>query len=112
MVVWLLWNYPLHVGSFGGVITKWLWLVLAIAAVGLPISGYAMMWIRVRRGKPLLPRADRLAPGWIRWAFIASAVIFPMVGISLLLVLVGMGARWIFLRRRQSRASTVEMLTT
>lgn len=112
MVVWLLWNYPLHVGSFGGVITKWLWLVLAIAAVGLPISGYAMMWIRVRRGKPLLPRADRLAPGRIRWAFIASAVIFPMVGISLLLVLVGMAARWIFLRRRQSRASTVEMLTT
>lgn len=32
MVVWLLWNYPLHVGSFGGAITSWLWLGLAIRA--------------------------------------------------------------------------------
>jgi uncharacterized iron-regulated membrane protein len=90
MIVWMLWNYPLHVGSFGGSITKWLWLLLSIAAVGLPISGYALMWMRVRSGKPLLPRADRLAPGWIRWGFIASGLLLPMVGISLLLVVLGL----------------------
>lgn len=90
LVVWLLWNYPLHVGSFGGAITKWLWLGLAIAAVGLPISGYAMMWIRIRGGKPLLPRADRLALGWIRWGLVFSSILFPTMGVSLLIVLLGL----------------------
>lgn len=93
MLIWLLWNYPLHVGSFGGLFTKWLWLFLAVLAIALPITGYAMVWIRFKNGKPLLPRTTELAPGWLRWALIATGVFLPTVGISLLLVTLGVFVR-------------------
>ncbi|MGL5318571.1 MAG: PepSY domain-containing protein, partial [Bacteroidales bacterium] len=38
------WFYALHVGSFAGLWSKWIYLLVCLAAATLPVTGY--MWWR------------------------------------------------------------------
>jgi uncharacterized iron-regulated membrane protein len=42
------WAYPVHVGSFGGTTTRWIWVGVGIAPVALAWTGVAM-WLDRRR---------------------------------------------------------------
>lgn len=43
------WSYPVHVGSFGGTTTKWLWVLLGLSPIVMGWSG-VVMWLD-RRSK-------------------------------------------------------------
>jgi uncharacterized iron-regulated membrane protein len=40
---------PLHFGYFGGAATRWLWLIFGALVSILPITGYAVWWMKTRR---------------------------------------------------------------
>jgi uncharacterized iron-regulated membrane protein len=42
------WSYPLHVGTFGGAVTRWLWLVIGLIPVALAWTG-VVIWLTRRR---------------------------------------------------------------
>jgi uncharacterized iron-regulated membrane protein len=44
---------PLHFGYFGGSATRWVWLILGAFVCVLPITGYAIWWLKVIRSKRL-----------------------------------------------------------
>ena len=43
------WVYGVHVGSFGGMITRILWFLAALLGATLPLTGYYLWWKRIRR---------------------------------------------------------------
>ena len=43
------WVYGVHVGSFGGMITRILWFLAALLGAALPLTGYYLWWKRIRR---------------------------------------------------------------
>lgn len=43
------WVYGVHVGSFGGMVTRVLWFLAALLGATLPLTGYYLWWKRVRR---------------------------------------------------------------
>lgn len=45
------WAYVIHVGSWGGVLTKWLTLIAAIIGASLPITGYVMFFRKLNKKK-------------------------------------------------------------
>jgi uncharacterized iron-regulated membrane protein len=47
----LFWNYPLHVGVFGGIVTRLLWLLASLLPTMLAITG-ALIWCKPRRRRP------------------------------------------------------------
>jgi len=40
--------FPLHVGTFGGTATRWLWVLLGLVPAGLFVSGALMWWRRLQ----------------------------------------------------------------
>lgn len=40
--------FPLHVGTFGGTATRWLWVLLGLVPAGLFVSGARMWWRRLQ----------------------------------------------------------------
>lgn len=82
------WNYPLHVGSILGMPTKVLWLMACLVLAALPITGLCMWWKRRPIGSLGLPkRLNRNVPWWLIGAIGITSVFLPMVGISVVLIL-------------------------
>ena len=48
------WSYPVHTGSFGGTITRWLWFLIGLTPFALAWTG-VVMWL-VRRQRRLRAR--------------------------------------------------------
>ena len=46
------WIYSVHVGSFGGLLTRLLWFVAALLGALLPLTGYYLWYRRTRRHRP------------------------------------------------------------
>ncbi|MEM9825860.1 MAG: PepSY domain-containing protein [Planctomycetota bacterium] len=87
MAVYTQWCYPLHVGSFGGTVTKILWLVASIAIAALPILGFAMWRVRRKAGTTGFPnRVDVIKPRWFSLLVLGLGIALPTVGASMLLV--------------------------
>ncbi|MEM9703170.1 MAG: PepSY domain-containing protein, partial [Planctomycetota bacterium] len=99
MAQWTQWNYPLHVGSVGGLTTKILWSVAALGVCCLPLTGMIMWLIRRNRGTAGFPKHYKLpGGGWTTAGIIAMGVLLPTVGLSLLLMWAGVGAAELFRR--------------
>lgn len=89
---WSTWNYPLHVGSILGIATKILWLLICFVLAALPITGIWMWWRRRPRGKTGFPRRTDARLPWLLIGLIALlCVVLPMVGVSVVLILLGEG---------------------
>lgn len=56
----LMWNYPLHVGVFGGMVTRLLWLLASLLPAGLAITGVLIWWKPRRRRAVPAPSAPAL----------------------------------------------------
>lgn len=104
---WNKWSYSLHTGSFGGIITKILWMIVLIFLALLPITACAMTMARRRKqmiaaGEPrsLLKILPQRAIPQHRWVWIAIAVLgilFPTIGLLVLAVLI---ASWLLATTR------------
>ena len=94
---WSTWNYPLHVGSVLGLPTKILWLFACLALMALPITGVWMWWQRRPKGTVGLPRkSEARVPQWLVAVICALGVVLPVMGVSLLLILLGEeSVRWL-----------------
>lgn len=100
---WSNWNYPLHVGSVLGTPTKVVWLVACLVLLALPVTGLWMWWKRRPVGQTGFPRRpDVRRPRWLVGAVVALAVLLPVFGASVLLILAG---GWLAGRFRSWRAS-------
>ncbi len=87
---WTCWNYPLHVGSILGLPTKILWLLACFVLMLLPVTGIWMWWRRRPAGRTGFPRRTQARVSKGVWALIAAlAVVLPMLGASLVLILLG-----------------------
>ncbi|MEM6472324.1 MAG: PepSY domain-containing protein [Planctomycetota bacterium] len=87
MAIYTQWNYPLHVGSVGGIVTKFIWLIASVVFVLLPVAGFAMWWTRRRPGKTGFPnRSDAIKPKWLVLLLLVLGFAFPLVGLSILAV--------------------------
>ncbi|MEM6689855.1 MAG: PepSY domain-containing protein [Planctomycetota bacterium] len=86
MAIYANWNYPLHVGSVGGMVTKIIWLIVSVGLAMLPLFGI-WMWLTRRRprnsGVP--KRVEAVWPKWLYVVIIAMGIILPTVGLSMLL---------------------------
>jgi uncharacterized iron-regulated membrane protein len=88
MAWWTQWNYPLHVGSFGGLATKILWLIACMVMVGLPISGITMYVLRKRRDTWSLPNQIPFPSTRLVKATVVLLCIFlPLAGLSILVAI-------------------------
>lgn len=93
------WGISIHMGQAFGLANQLLLLASLVATVGLTISGVVMWWKRRPAGTfaaPRLPAGERI-PAWLLALAVATGVLFPMVGLSMLafaaLELVGYGVR-------------------
>lgn len=100
------WNYPLHVGSVLGTPTKVIWLTVCLVLAALPVTGLWMWWKRRPEGRTGFPRRpDRAVPLWLLGAVVLLGAFLPLVGASILLILVG---EWLASRVRNRRALAQE----
>lgn len=84
------WGTMLHMGRQYGVINQYANLTVCLLLIGSIFAGLKLWWQRrpaKALGAPQLAAGDRL-PGSVRLLLIALAILFPLVGISLLFVLV------------------------
>ncbi|MGF1450832.1 MAG: PepSY-associated TM helix domain-containing protein [Opitutales bacterium] len=85
-------SYSLHVGSFGGPATKILATLICLLLVFLVVSGVVMWWIRRPKGKSGIPRRQREhLPKSVIAVNVVLAILFPVIGLSLLLMLAAFG---------------------
>jgi uncharacterized iron-regulated membrane protein len=83
------WNYALHVGSVLGQPGKWLWLVACVVLMTSPVTGIWMWWARRPTSSLGLPRrVNGLRPRWLVASITATSVLLPVLGISVLVVVV------------------------
>jgi uncharacterized iron-regulated membrane protein len=83
------WNYPLHVGSILGLPSKILWLAACLVLMTLPVTGVWMWWERRPAGRTGLPRrVDVRRPRWLVTTITATSILLPMLGLSVILLLV------------------------
>jgi len=54
--------FPLHVGTFGGLVTRILWTVLGLVPAALFVTGTLLWWRRIRGGRPPAPAPLSLEP--------------------------------------------------
>ena len=87
---WHGWVYPLHVGSIFGLTTKVLWLIASLVLAGLPITGL-WMWLKRRPARRMgFPRKpEREIPIPLILGIILLAVVMPLVGASIVLIVGG-----------------------
>lgn len=84
---WTQWNYPLHIGSILGSISKVIWLLACIVLCAMPITGIWMWLSRRRKGTTGFPKKyDRPLPLWMWSVICLLGVLMPVVGASLLLL--------------------------
>ncbi len=89
-VYWLgVWNFALHVGSVWGLPTKILWFATCVILMVSPITGVWMWWERRPKGRLGLPRRiDARRPLWLVATVIATSLLLPALGVSVLAVIV------------------------
>lgn len=83
------WGTLLHMGRQYGPINQYTNLAVCLCLIGSIFTGLKLWWQRrpaKALGAPQLSAGDRL-PGAVRLLLIALAVIFPLVGMSLLVIL-------------------------
>ncbi|QEH32343.1 PepSY-associated TM helix [Aquisphaera giovannonii] len=99
---WHGWVYPLHVGSIYGPATKVIWMAACLVLSALPVTGIWMWWSRRPKGRTGFPRRPEapLPRSWIA-LITALAVLLPVAGASIVLILAG---EWTF--RAVRRVST------
>lgn len=90
-----LWVYPVHVGSVGGIATKIIALVTCLVLAAAGVTGVWMWLVRRRKGQTGFPHrpAEARVPLPAAGVILLLAVCFPMVGLSLIVVLSG---EWIY----------------
>lgn len=99
------WNYPLHVGSVLGTPTKVIWLGACLVLAALPVTGLWMWWTRRPGGRTGFPRRpDRSVPLWLLGGVALLGAFLPLVGASVLVILLG---EWVAHRVRHARTSDV-----
>lgn len=79
----------LHEGHYFGLANQLLDLIICLGLIGIVISGVIMWWKRKPTGKlgaPSVPKDFKIQKG-VAFIIIGFGVIFPLVGVSLLLVL-------------------------
>ena len=104
-----MWAYPIHTGGVWGMTSKVLAALSCLTLLGLSGSGLAMWWLRRKKGTLGLPRRLEVPlPQWLMTIIAVLAVALPVMGISLLVVLVG---EWIASRRQANQAETAEAAT-
>jgi uncharacterized iron-regulated membrane protein len=106
---WNKWSYSLHTGSFGGLATKILWMIVLVLIALLPISACAMTLARRRKQLlasdqtvsmiKLLPKRALPKTRWIWFALGVVGVLFPLIG---LLAFAIASASWLLAPRRSS----------
>lgn len=99
-VYWLgTWNYPLHVGTIWGMPSKILWLATCLVLMALPVTGLWMWWERRPRGSFGLPRrVDTRRPRWLIATIVATCLVLPALGASVVVLLLG---EWVVSRCRR-----------
>lgn len=83
-----LWTVSIHMGQIFGMPTKILAFVTAVGLLLLSITGVWMWWVRrpqQKTGFPRRPPAGAL-PVWGWLVVLVSAVIFPVAGLTILLI--------------------------
>ena len=80
--------YPTHVGTLFGATTQWLALLTSLILAVSAITGIWMWWRRKPAGKWGVPRGAPRGnhPRWLVGIMIALGVMFPTVGVSMLLI--------------------------
>ncbi|GGA14454.1 membrane protein [Paenibacillus marchantiophytorum] len=79
----------LHQGEYFGVVNQILCLLVCLGIILVAVSGVIMWWLRKpekRVGAPALPKDFKMVK-WVAVVTIGLGIIFPLVGISLLIVL-------------------------
>lgn len=105
---WHAWTYPLHVGSFWGLATKIPWFIACVVLTILPVTGLWMWWERRPQGKLGLPRKPEVRMPWWLGALIGVlCVVLPMMGASVVLILIGEGIARLVRRFRRPAMATV-----
>lgn len=105
---WHAWTYPLHVGSFWGLATKIPWFIACVVLTILPVTGLWMWWERRPQGKLGLPRKPEVRmPWWLGALISVLCVVLPMMGASVVLILIGEGIARVVRRFRQPAMATV-----
>lgn len=97
MTVALLYALPIHQGSIFGLPTKILAFLVALTLMVSAITGAWMWWVRRPKGTAGLPRRyeDVSVPRWIGVLILVLSIFLPVVGISLIVVLI---ADWFWVR--------------
>lgn len=104
---WHNWTYPLHVGSVYGLTTKILWLLACVMLVVLPVTGAWMWWERRPRGRSGFPRRpETKVPRWLVGLILALCIVLPVMGASVVLILLGEAIYRRFRRLPQSATPT------
>jgi len=83
------WGIMVHQGQQYGPANRYLMLAGCIAIVTLAISAVTMWWKRRPRGSLAAPEADRRDLWVVGFIIAVPALVFPLVGASLLLALLG-----------------------
>ncbi|MFQ3649628.1 MAG: PepSY domain-containing protein [Gemmataceae bacterium] len=100
-----IWAYPIHTGSIWGWSSKLLAALCCLILIVLSASGLAMWWFRRKKGTLGLPRRPAVPlPLWLMTAIVLLAIALPVMGLSLLGILVIDGV----LNRFTPRASLAE----
>ncbi|MFC3884988.1 PepSY-associated TM helix domain-containing protein [Bacillus songklensis] len=88
----------LHEGHYFGLANQLLDLVICLVLIGISVSGFIMWWQRRPTGKlgaPSLPNDFNMLK-WVTVIIVILGIIFPLVGVSLLMVL---ALDWLVIRR-------------
>jgi uncharacterized iron-regulated membrane protein len=95
-------NYSLHVGSVMGTPTKIIWLIACLVLMALPVTGLWMWWKRRPKGRTGLPRRPDVRVPWpLVGLIVLLGVLLPVVGASMVLILLG---EWVVGRVRRLRS--------
>lgn len=88
---WHSWAYPLHVGSVLGMTSKIVWLAACMVLIAMPFTGLWMWWKRRPKGQSGFPRSQSLGvvPTWVWIAIAVLAVLLPVFGISIVVIIAG-----------------------
>lgn len=84
------WGTMLHMGRQYGLANQWANLAICLALIGAVFSALVHYWKRRPKGQIGAPivHADARLPGGLKGALIAMAIAFPLVGASMLPVLI------------------------
>lgn len=99
------WGIQVHQGQQYGAVNRYVMLAGCLAIVALALSSATMWWKRRPKGRLAAPQADRRTVWAVGAVVVVVGVIFPLVGMSLLVALAG---DWIWRSAARLRLRSVE----